>query len=187
MPTKKQAPKNQQLAPLENVERRIHIIRGEKVMFDADLAELYGVETKALNRAVKRNPDRFPENFMFQLTKEESESLRFQIGTSNEGRGGRRYRPYVFTEHGALMLASVLNSPTAVAAGIQVVTAFVRLRNILAAHKDLARRIEEISRKTDESDKKTDTRFKAVFDLLDKLLNPSAKPKTQIGFRTTKK
>ncbi len=124
---------------------------------------------------------------MFQLIEEETESLRFQIGTSNEGRGGRRYQPYVFTDHGALMLASVLNSPTAVAASLQVIKAFVRLRNILAAHKDLARRIEKLSKKTGESDKKTDTRSKAVFGLLDKLLNPPAKPKTQIGFCTSTK
>lgn len=178
MPTKKPVPKKQQLAPLENVEHRIHIIRGEKVMFDSDLAELYGVQTRVLNQAVNRNKARFPDDFMFQLTAEEAESMRSQFVTASKR--NIRFRPHVFTEHGAVMLASVLNSPTAVAASIQVVKAFVRLRNILAAHKDLARQIEQLSQKTD-------SRFKAVFELLDKLLLPPAKPKTQIGFRTSKK
>src|SRR5688572_13592479 len=113
------------LAVIEGIENKIYLIRGQKVMLDSDLAVIYGVETKILNRAVKRNLNRFPTDFMFQLTDVETESLRFQIGTSTKGRGGRRYLPYVFTEHGAVMLASVLNSQTAIEASIKVVRAFV--------------------------------------------------------------
>jgi phage regulator Rha-like protein len=139
--------------PLELIERRIYVIRGQKVMIDSDLAELYGVLTKNLNKAVQRNRDRFPEDFMFQLTEEEydnlrlqtaTSSLRFQIGTSNEGRGGRRYLPYAFTEHGVAMLSAVLNSDRAIQMSIVIVRAFVKLRELLATHKDLARRIEKL-------------------------------------------
>ena len=130
--------------PVELVERRIYLIRGQKVMLDADLAELYQVETRALIQAVKRNIDRFPEDFMFQLTQEEGESLRSQIVISNVGRGGRRYLPYAFTEHGVGMLSAVLNSDRAVQMSIVIVRAFVRMRELLATHKDLARRIEQL-------------------------------------------
>ncbi|HET6992393.1 MAG TPA: ORF6N domain-containing protein, partial [Bacteroidia bacterium] len=116
----------------------IYLIRGHKVMIDEDLARIYGVTTKRLNEQVKRNLDRFPKDFMFQLTEKEIISLRSQFATSNEGKGGRRYAPYVFTEHGAVMLASVLNSPVAIKASIQVVKAFVRLREMLIANKELA-------------------------------------------------
>jgi hypothetical protein len=126
------------------IERRIYLIRGQKVMRDADLAELYQVETKALNRAVKRNSNRFPDDFMFQLTDGEAESLRYQIGTSNDGRGGRRYLPYVFTEHGVAMLSTVLSSDRAVQMSILIVRAFVKLRELMATHKDLARKIETL-------------------------------------------
>src|ERR1700730_9806367 len=136
MPDKK-SPTERLPVPVELVERRIYLIRGQKVMLDADLAELYQVETKTLNRQVKRNADRFPEDFMFQLTAEEAESLRYQIGTSNEGRGGRRYLPYAFTEHGVAMLSSVLKSPRAVQMNILIIRAFVKLRELLANHKDL--------------------------------------------------
>jgi len=113
-------------------------------MLDSVLAELYRVETKALNRAVKRNPARFPGDFMFQLTDEEAESLRCQIGTSNDNRGGRRYLPYAFTEHGVAMLSSVLNSERAVQMNILIVRAFVKLREVLATHRDLARKMERL-------------------------------------------
>ena len=132
------------------IDTRIYTIRGQSVMLDSDLAEVYEVSTKQLNQAVNRNKDRFPAIFSFQLTQDEWDILRSQIVTSNVGRGGRRYLPRVFTEHGAIMLASVLNSDRAVAASIQVVEAFVRLRHVLAANRDLARKVDELSKKVDE-------------------------------------
>jgi hypothetical protein len=139
-----QSPTDGQLMPVEIIERRIYVIRGQKVMLDSDLAQLYEVPTKRFNEAVKRNNDRFPADFMFQLTDEEAQSLRSQIATSNIGRGGRRYLPYVFTEHGVAMLSAVLRSTRAVHMSILIVRAFVRLRELLSTHKDLARKIEEI-------------------------------------------
>ena len=132
------------LAPARPVETMIHLIRGQKVIFDADLAQLYAVETKQLNRAVKRNPERFPPEFMFRLT--EQERLRCQVGTSKSGRGGRRYLPYAFTEHGVVMLSSVLNSERAIQMSILVVNAFVRMRELIAANKDLSTRIDKLER-----------------------------------------
>jgi ORF6N domain len=126
------------------IERRIYVVRGQKVMLDNDLAELYQVLTKNLNLAVRRNIERFPEDFMFRLTKEEAESLRLQIATSNEGRGGRRYLPYAFTEHGVAMLSSVLHSDRAARMNIFIVRAFVKLRELLASNKEMARRIEQL-------------------------------------------
>jgi hypothetical protein len=149
-------------------------------MLDSDLAELYGVGTKVLNQAVKRNLERFPEDFMIQLTPEEARSLRSQTVTSNAGRGGRRYPPYAFTEHGAVMLASVLNSPIAIEASIRVVRTFVKLRSILTAHKDLARRLEALEQKTDHQ-------FAVVFEVIEQLLADEEKPKRQIGFGTKSK
>ncbi|MBI4468853.1 MAG: ORF6N domain-containing protein [Acidobacteria bacterium] len=156
------------------------LIRGHKVMLDADLAELYGVNTKRLNEQVKRNLGRFPTDFMFQLTRKEAEALRSQIATSKAGRGGRRTLPYAFTEHGAVMLASVLSSPIAVQASIQVVRAFVRLREILATHKELAR-------KMDAMEKKYDTQFKVVFDAIRQLMAPPVSKRRPIGFRSSDK
>lgn len=144
-------------------------------MLDSDLAELYGVETRSLNQAVKRNLKRFPADFMCQLTPEEAQSLRSQIVISNVGRGGRRFTPYAFTEHGAVMLASVLNSNLAVEASIHVVRAFVRLRSILAAHKDLERKLEAL-------EKKTTGQFTVVFKLLAQIIQEEEQPKRQIGF-----
>lgn len=165
------------LTMLQKVEDRILFIRGQKVMLDSDLAELYGVTTKRLNEQVKRNKDRFPEDFMFQLNTDEMKALhmRSQFATSNVGRGGRRYLPLVFTEHGAVMLASVLNSKIAVEASIKVVRAFIHLRSILSAHKELAKHLDALSRRTDG-------KFEIVFDLIRKHL-PSAKKKPKIGFR----
>lgn len=131
--------------PLELIERRIYVIRDQKVMLDSDLAELYQVATFRLNEAVKRNRNRFPEDFMFQLTKQEADALTSQFAMSNSGRGGRRTRPYAFTEHGVAMLSSVLNSPRAVQMNIVIIRAFVKLREVLASHKDLARKIEQLS------------------------------------------
>jgi ORF6N domain-containing protein len=128
---------------LESIEHRIYVIRGQKVMLDSDLAELYQVPTKRLNEAVRRHLNRFPADFMFRLTEEESACMRSQSATSY-GRGGRRYSPYAFTEHGVAMLSSVLHSERAVEMNILIVRAFVRLRQLLATHKDLARRIEQL-------------------------------------------
>jgi phage regulator Rha-like protein len=163
------------VVPIDRIERSILFIRGEKVMLDSDLAELYGVETKALNRAVKRNQHRFPTDFMFQLTAEDAESLRCQTGTSNEGRGGRRYLPYAFTEHGALMLANVLNSERAAQTSVLVVRGFVRLRQLLSSNAELARKLESL-------EKKYDAQFKVVFDAIRQLMSPPARPTREIGF-----
>ena len=132
--------------PAEVVTRRIYIIRGQRVMLDSDLAELYRVETKALNQAVRRTPDRFPEDFMFQLTGEEAAALRSQIVTLEKGRGRySKYAPLAFTEHGVAMLSSVLKSQRAVQMSILIVRAFVKLRELLATNKDLARKIEQMA------------------------------------------
>jgi len=129
---------------MELIEHRIYVMRGQKVMLDSDLAELYQVATGNLNLAVRRNASRFPEDFMFQLTQEEFENLRLQFATSSSGYGGRRYLPYAFTEHGVAMLSSVLNSERAVQMNILIVRAFVKLRELLATHKELARQIGQI-------------------------------------------
>jgi len=168
-------PADASLIPLERIEKAILFIRGEKVMLDSDLAELYGVETKVLNQAVNRNASRFPVDFMFQLTESEFTNLRSQIVTSNEGRGGRRYLPYAFTEHGALMLANVLNSERAVQTSVQVVRAFVKLRQLLASNAELARKLAAL-------EQKYDAQFKVVFDAIRQLMSPPAKPKREIGF-----
>ncbi len=151
-------------------------IRGHKVLLDEDLAILCGVTTKRLNEQVKRNRDRFPGDFMFQLTEEEWGVLRSQIATSKKGRGGRRSLPHVFTEHGAVMLASVLNSPVAVHASIQVVRAFIRLRELLSTHKQLARKLNELEGKYDKQ-------FAAVFDAIRQLMTPPKTKQRPIGFR----
>jgi hypothetical protein len=163
------------LALAVNVERRILSIRGQRVLLDADLATLYGVSTRALNQAVKRNRDRFPEDFMFQLTETEKAEV---ITVCDHLRPLRfsRSLPYAFTEHGAIMLASVLSTPIAVQASVHVVRAFVRLREVLATHKELARKLEQL-------EKKYDTQFKAVFDAIRQLMTPAAPAKRSIGFK----
>jgi hypothetical protein len=158
------------IIPVERIEQAILLIRGQKVMLDADLAGLYGVETKILNKAVKRHLDRFPEDFMFQLTAEEAKNLRFQIGTSKKSRGGRRYLPYAFTEQGVAMLSGILNSPRAVKVNIEIMRAFVRLRHLLASHTELARKLSEMENKYDEQ-------FKVVFDAIRALMSPPEKPR----------
>ena len=165
---------------IERIEQAIFLIRGQKVLLDADLAQLYGVETKVLNKAVKRNLDRFPEDFMFQLTAEESKNLRFQIGTSKKQRGGRRYLPYAFTEQGVAMLSGVLNSPRAVKVNVEIMRAFVRLRQLLASHTDLARKLTALEQKYDEQ-------FKVVFDAIRALMAPPEKPPKKIGFEVKEK
>lgn len=133
--------------PIEQISSSILFFRGQRVLLDSDLAALYGVTTKRFNEQVRRNLARFPADFMFQLTAEEVTGLRSQIATSNVGRGGRRYAPYAFTEHGAIMAATILNSPLAVEMSVYVVRAFVQLRDMLASNKELARRLDELERK----------------------------------------
>ncbi len=163
--------------PVERIERAILSIRGEKVMLDSDLAELYGVETRVLNQAVKRNADRFPEDFMFQLTVDEVVKLnRSQIVIGSQKHRDPRFPPYAFTEHGALMLANVLNSERAAQTSVQVVRAFVRLRQMLASNAELARKLEVL-------EKKYDRQFKIVFDAIRRLMSPPPEPKRrEIGF-----
>jgi len=161
-------------APMERVADRILSIRGHRVMLDADLAELYGVATKRLNEAVRRNAARFPEDFMFRLMPDEAESLRSHYATS-KGRGGRRYIPYAFTELGVAMLSSVLNSERAVQVNVAIMRAFVRLRELAASHKDVHRRL-------DEMEGKVDRQFKVVFDAIRALMEPPAKPRRRIGY-----
>ena len=164
---------------VELIVKRILIIRGHKVMLDSDLAELYGVATKILVQAVKRNLNRFPDDFMFQLNYQEVAALRSQIVTSKPGRGGRRYPPYVFTEQGVAMLSSVLNSERAIEVNILIMRAFVELRAMLATHKDLAKRLEEM-------EKKYDAQFKVVFDAIRELMKPPEPKRRHIGFHREK-
>jgi hypothetical protein len=165
--------------PDEVVISKIYLIRNHKVMLDDDLAELYQVETKRLNEQVKRNADRFPEDFMFQLTDEEWESLRSQIATSKKGRGGRRYAPLAFTEYGVLMLSSVLNSDRAIQVNIQIMRVYTKLREMLLTNKDILLKLEKLERKTT----KHDENFRIVFDYLKELLNPKTEPLRKIGFK----
>lgn len=170
--------RQQSLLSTERIERAILFIRSEKVMLDSDLAALYGVETFNLNKAVARNLDRFPADFMFQLTKEEWDNLRFQFGISSDStHGGRRYLPYVFTEQGVAMLSTVLRSTRAVQVNIAIMRAFVKLREMLSSHKDLARKLNDM-------EKKYDTQFKVVFDAIRQLMQPPVpKKRRKIGYR----
>jgi len=161
------------------VVNKIYEIRGLKVMLDSDLAELYGVETKRINEQIRRNLERFPEDFMFQLTEIEWESLRSQIATSKIGRGGRTYLPNVFTEHGILMLSSVLNSQQAIQVNIQIVRVFTRLRTLLSEHGELKTEIANIKKKLNNQDKN----IELVFSYIDELTEKKAKPRKRIGFK----
>ncbi len=162
------------LVPEETIEGKILLIRHKKVMLDTDLALLYEVEIRALNQAVKRNIERFPGDFMFQLTKGEYESLRSQFVTLRRGQH-RKYLPYAFTEQGVAMLSSVLNSKRAIQVNIQIMRTFIKLREMLLTHKELKQKIEAMERKYDYQ-------FKIVFDAIKKLLEPPEKPKGKIGF-----
>ncbi len=165
------------LIPAERITQSILFIRDQKVILDHDLAAMYGVETRVLIQAVRRNHERFPGDFMFQMTPEDFQNLRSQIVISREGHGGRRYRPYVFTEQGVAMLSSVLHSQRAIAVNIAIMRTFVQLRDILSTHKDLARKLEELEAKYDDQ-------FKMVFDAIRQLMTPSIpKHKRRIGFR----
>jgi len=170
------------LLSAERIERKILLVRGQKVILDADIAELYGVETKMLVRAMKRNRDRFPPDFMLQLTQEQyDEYLRCQIGTSKtEGRGGRRYLPYAFTEQGVAMLSSVLRSKRAVLVNIEIMRVFVRLRTMLSENAELARRLDALEHKYD-------AQFKMVFEAIRQLMAPPATAIKKIGFRADDK
>jgi len=199
MPHKKKLTTTSLSLPVQLIERKIYLIRGQKVMIDFDLAELYGVPTKQLNQQVTRNKKRFPKDFMFRLTKEEAESLRSQFATSNlrsqfvisksnlrsqfvtskKGHGGRRYLPYAFTEQGVAMLSSVLNSEQAIEVNIAIMRAFVRLRQILETNEELNRRFAAVIRKLSTHDKY----FRVVFDELKKLTEKPVKSAKQIGFK----
>jgi len=164
------------MATSEIIERKIYLIRGQKVMLDSDLAELYAVSTKALVQAVKRNARRFPQDFMFQLGNQEVMSLRSQIVTLKTGRGQhRKYLPYVFTEQGVAMLSSVLNSERAVDVNIQIIRVFVKLREMIGTHKDLAKKLEEL-------EMKYDGQFQVVFEAIRQLMTVEEKPQKEIGF-----
>ena len=161
---------------IERVERRILLVRGHKVMLDSDLAELYGVETKVLNQAVRRNMERFPEEFMFQLSAGEYKSLRSQFVTLESGRGKySKYLPMAFTEQGVAMLSSVLRSKRAIQVNIAIMKTFVRLRELMATHRDLAEKIAVL-------ESKYDAQFRVVFDAIRKLLAPPARTRRRIGF-----
>jgi len=160
----------------EIVENRIFLIRGKKVMIDRDLAELYGIETKQLKRAVKRNINRFPSDFMFELTNDENKLLRCQFGTLKKGQHSK-YMPFAFTEQGVAMLSSVINSGRSIEVNILIMRAFVKLREMLSTHK-------ELSKKLDSLEKKYDEQFRIVFDVIRALMTEDEKPKRKIGFKT---
>ncbi len=164
------------------IQNLIYEIRGQKVMLDSDLAKLYQVLTKNLNKAVKRNIHRFPSDFMFQLTNEEYESLRFQIGTSNIKRGGRRFMPYVFTEQGVAMLSTVLNSEQAIAINIQIMRTFVQMKRVAIENKDLADRIKSVEKYLIEYSKETNQEIDRINDAINYLLEVTRPSK--IGFNT---
>jgi len=163
------------LVPVERIVKGIYLIRDKKVMMDRDLAELYGVDTAQLKRAVKRNIERFPSDFMFQLTKQELEDWRCQFGTSNGTKMGLRHLPMVFTEQGVAMLSSVLRSRRAISVNIQIMRAFTQLREMLSTHEDLRRKIEDL-------ESKYDRQFEVVFEAIKQLLTTESRPKRRIGF-----
>ena len=166
--------------PVEGVTRAILVLRGQRVLLDRELAAIYGVSTKRLNEAVKRNAERFPPDFMFQLTAKELDNLRSQFATSSWG--GRRHRPFAFTEHGAIQAAHVLNSPLAITMGVHVVRAFVRLREILASNKDLARKLVALERSLLALNLKTQRQFKEVYETIRALMDTPAPKRRGIGF-----
>lgn len=163
------------MIPIEIIENKIYLIRGQKVMLDKDLAELYKVETKQLKRQVKRNIERFPADFMFILSDKEIKEVGCHFGTPSLSVFGG-YLPYAFTEHGILMLSSVLNSKRAIQVNIQIMRTFSKLRQILASHKDILKKVEALESKYDQQ-------FKVVFDAIRKLIAPPDKPKSRIGFQ----
>lgn len=180
---RKRTEKSEIAIPIDEIEGSIHVIRGQRVMLDSDLARLYGVTTMAFNQAVKRNKDRFPDDFAFQLSQQEFTSLISQIVISKTGRGGRRTRPWVFTEHGVAMLSSVLNSPRAVRVNIEIMRAFVRLRRLLATPGELVEQITKLA----ETVQLHDGQIKAIMQVLRQMMEQRPeKPKGRIGFRSTR-
>ena len=184
--------KTKSIAPIEPVEGLIQIIRKQRVILDADLARIYGVTTKVLNQSVKRNVQRFPSDFMFVLTRQEVTNLRSQIVTSSSGKmrsqiatgsyGGRRYLPLVFTEHGAIMAANVLNSERAAQMSVFVVRAFVKMRETLAAHHELAQKLKDLEQNLTGQLADHDKILRYVMTELRKLMNPPEPPRKQLGF-----
>ena len=169
-------------APIEKIERSIHVVRGQRVMLDTDLAELYEVTTSALNQAVKRNAERFPEDFAFQLTQQEFTALISQTVTSNTGRGGRRKRPWAFTEHGVAMLSSVLRSPRAVQVNIEIMRAFVRLRRLLATPGELVEQLTRLAQTVELHDEQIAGIIQVLRQMMEK---PPDQPKRKIGFHAS--
>ncbi len=168
--------KQSSLAPIKRIESSIYLIRGEKVMLDRDLAELYGVTTKAFNQAVKRHKDRFPLDFKFQLTRDETMAVRLRSQSVTLKRGQHnKYHPHAFTEHGILMLSSVLNSERAIQVNIEIMRAFVKLRQLLASNTELSKRLDEL-------ESTYDRQFKIVFDAIRQLMSPTPPSRKQIGF-----
>jgi len=164
------------IMPIGKIARAILLVRGEKVILDSDLAALYGVSTKRLNEQVRRNIDRFPDDFVFQVNRNELENLKSQFATSSSGYGGRRYAPYAFTEHGAIMAATVLNSPRAVQVSVYVVRAFVQLRRVLAQNKQLAAKLADLERKVGDHDQKIVAIIQAIRELMAPPPRPPRKP-----------
>ncbi|MFH1683622.1 MAG: ORF6N domain-containing protein [Candidatus Margulisiibacteriota bacterium] len=165
-----------ELIPAERIESKIYLIRGQKVMIDRDLAELYRVRTKNLNKAVARNPRRFPSDFMFQLTSEEYEALRFQTGTLKKGHHSK-YLPYAFTEQGVAMLSSVLRSHRAIEVNVAIMRAFVKLKQVLATHQGVSRKLKELEGRVDRHD----SEIRKIFEAINQMIKPDEKPK-KIGF-----
>lgn len=171
------------LITVETIQDKIYSIRNHKVMLDSDLAELYEVETKNLNKAVKRNIDRFPEDFMFQLTDEEWKTLRFQNGTSNESKGGRRFNPYVFTEHGVAMLSSVLNSKRAIKINIQIIRVFVEMKKVILSSEEISKKITIIETLLIKHENDLKKHNNLIGEILNLLTTSNSENKDSIGFK----
>jgi phage regulator Rha-like protein len=173
-------PKEQKLIlPDEAVMNKIYLVRGKKIMLDRDLAELYGVETKVLKQAVRRNLNRFPEDFMFEMNKSELENWRTQFASSKEDRQGLRYAPFCFTEQGVTMLSCILNSERAIAVNIQIIRIFTRMREMLLTHKDILLKLEQLEKKVTGHDED----IRLIFEYLKQLLTPPQEPRAKIGFK----
>ncbi|WP_114749604.1 ORF6N domain-containing protein [Pleomorphovibrio marinus] len=178
--------KGQSLLPEEVITSKIYMVRGHKVMLDRDLAELYGVETKRLKEAVRRNISRFPEDFMFEMTKEELENWRTQFASSKGDLQGLRYVPFCFTEQGVTMLSCVLNSETAIQVNIQIIRVFTKIREMLQNNKDILLKLEQLEKnllKQDHRQDKQEEDIQLIFQYLKQLLNPAVEPRDQIGFK----
>src|SRR5947207_337843 len=173
---------SKEIIPVERIAQSIRWIRSQKVLLDSDLAALYGVQTKNLNKAVKRNAERFPADFMFQLTPEELRTLRFQFGTS-KARGGLRYRPYAFTEQGVAMLSSVLKSDRAIKVNVAIMRTFVKLRQMLDTNRELAQKFSELQRRVG----KHDDQIAVILEAIRQLMAPPEKPRREIGFHVREK